>query len=198
MLNQYSRTELLFGREAMEKLRHARVAIFGIGGVGGYTVEALVRSGIGAVDLIDDDKVCLTNINRQIYATRKTIGQYKVDVAAERIAEITNIIPVAAFADLAQYDTIQTGQNRQAMFVASRNLLQQLSQAVVLFIVPIVITGSVADGVAYYGGVRRTALIAAGFILGALLCYVFYRDKRITTAINQYNERQHRGNEERT
>ena len=94
MLNQYSRTELLFGREAMEKLRHARVAVFGIGGVGGYTVEALVRSGIGAVDLIDDDKVCLTNINRQIYATRKTIGQYKVDVAAERIAEIDPQIQV--------------------------------------------------------------------------------------------------------
>ena len=94
MLNQYSRTELLFGREAMEKLRHARVAVFGIGGVGGYTVEALVRSGIGAVDLIDDDKVCLTNINRQIYATRKTVGQYKVDVAAERIAEIDPQIQV--------------------------------------------------------------------------------------------------------
>ena len=88
MLNQFSRTELLFGKEAMEKLASSRVAVFGIGGVGGYTVEALVRSGIGAVDLIDDDKVCLTNINRQIYATRKTVGQYKVDVAAERIAEI--------------------------------------------------------------------------------------------------------------
>ena len=78
----------MFGREAMEKLAASRVAVFGIGGVGGYTVEALVRSGIGAVDLIDDDKVCLTNINRQIYATRKTVGRYKVDVAAERIAEI--------------------------------------------------------------------------------------------------------------
>lgn len=88
MLNQFSRTELLFGREAMEKLASSRVAVFGIGGVGGYTVEALVRSGIGAIDLIDDDKVCLTNINRQIYATRKTVGKYKVDVAAERIAEI--------------------------------------------------------------------------------------------------------------
>ena len=65
-----------------------RVAVFGIGGVGGYTVEALVRSGVGTVDLIDDDKVCLTNINRQIYATRKTVGKYKVDVAAERIHEI--------------------------------------------------------------------------------------------------------------
>ncbi|MGN1445466.1 MAG: ThiF family adenylyltransferase [Eubacteriales bacterium] len=88
MLNQFSRTELMFGREAMEKLAASRVAVFGIGGVGGYTVEALVRSGIGAVDLIDDDKVCLTNINRQIYATHKTVGRYKVDVAAERIAEI--------------------------------------------------------------------------------------------------------------
>lgn len=68
MLNQFSRTELLFGKEAMEKLAVSRVAVFGIGGVGGYTVEALVRSGVGAVDLIDDDKVCLTNINRQIYA----------------------------------------------------------------------------------------------------------------------------------
>ncbi len=88
MLNQFSRTELLLGKEAMDKLAKSRVAVFGIGGVGGYTVEALVRSGIGAIDLIDDDKVCLTNINRQIYATRKTVGRYKVEVAAERIAEI--------------------------------------------------------------------------------------------------------------
>ena len=88
MLNQFSRTELLYGKDAMEKLAQARVAVFGVGGVGGYTVEALIRSGIGAIDLIDDDKVCLTNINRQIYATRKTVGKYKVDVAAERIAEI--------------------------------------------------------------------------------------------------------------
>lgn len=88
MLNQFSRTELIFGKDAMDKLASSRVAVFGIGGVGGYTVEALVRSGVGTVDLIDDDKVCLTNINRQIYATRKTIGRYKVDVAAERIHEI--------------------------------------------------------------------------------------------------------------
>ena len=88
MLNQFSRTELIFGKDAMDKLARSRVAVFGIGGVGGYAVEALVRSGVGALDLIDDDKVCLTNINRQIYATRKTVGQYKVDVAAERIAEI--------------------------------------------------------------------------------------------------------------
>ena len=88
MLNQFSRTQLLYGEEAMKKLASARVAVFGIGGVGGYVVEALARSGIGAIDLIDDDKVCLTNINRQIIATRKTIGQYKVDVAAERIHDI--------------------------------------------------------------------------------------------------------------
>lgn len=97
MLNQFSRTQLLYGKEAMEKLAQARVAVFGIGGVGGYTVEALVRSGIGAIDIIDDDKVCLTNINRQIYATRKTVGQYKVDVAAERIAEINPDTAVKAY-----------------------------------------------------------------------------------------------------
>lgn len=88
MLNQFSRTELLFGKEAMEKLSASRVAVFGIGGVGGYVVEALVRSGVGHFDLIDDDKVCLTNLNRQIIATRKTIGQYKVDVMTERIHDI--------------------------------------------------------------------------------------------------------------
>ena len=94
MLNQYSRTELLLGKEAMEKLWKSRVAVFGIGGVGGYTVEALVRSGIGAIDLIDDDKVCLTNLNRQIIATRKTVGQYKVDVAEERIKDINPDVKV--------------------------------------------------------------------------------------------------------
>lgn len=88
MLNQFSRTELLLGKENMERLKNARVAVFGIGGVGGYTVEALARSGVGTLDLIDDDKVCLTNINRQIIATRKTVGQYKVDVAKERILDI--------------------------------------------------------------------------------------------------------------
>ncbi len=88
MLNQFSRTELLLGKDAMKKLAASRVAVFGIGGVGGYTVEALARSGIGAIDIIDDDKVCLTNINRQIIATRKTIGKYKVDVAEERILDI--------------------------------------------------------------------------------------------------------------
>ena len=88
MLNQFSRTQLLLGTEAMEKLKRARVAVFGIGGVGGYVCEALVRSGVGAFDLIDDDKVCLTNLNRQIIATRKTVGKYKVEVMRERILEI--------------------------------------------------------------------------------------------------------------
>ena len=88
MLNQFSRTELLLGKEAMERLSRARVAVFGIGGVGGYTVEALVRSGVGAIDLIDDDKVCLTNLNRQIIATRSTVGKYKAEVMRDRILEI--------------------------------------------------------------------------------------------------------------
>lgn len=88
MQNQYSRTQLLLGAEAMEKLHNSRVAVFGIGGVGGYVCEGLVRSGVGAFDLVDDDKVCLTNLNRQIIATRKTVGKYKVDVMRERMLEI--------------------------------------------------------------------------------------------------------------
>lgn len=88
MLDQFSRTQLLLGAEAIEKFKNSRVAVFGIGGVGGFVVEGLVRSGIGAFDLIDDDKVCLTNLNRQIIATRKTVGKYKVDVMKERILEI--------------------------------------------------------------------------------------------------------------
>lgn len=88
MLNQFSRTQLLYGEKTMERLASSRVAVFGIGGVGGYVAEALARSGIGALDLIDDDRVCLTNINRQIIATRKTVGEYKVDAAEERIHDI--------------------------------------------------------------------------------------------------------------
>ncbi|HNX15378.1 MAG TPA: tRNA threonylcarbamoyladenosine dehydratase [Oscillospiraceae bacterium] len=79
---------MIFGKEAMEKLAQSRVAVFGIGGVGGYVVEALARSGVGTFDLIDDDRVCLTNLNRQIIATHKTVGKYKVDVAEERILDI--------------------------------------------------------------------------------------------------------------
>ena len=88
MLNQFSRTELLIGKEGKEKLQKAKVAVFGIGGVGSFVVEGLVRAGVGNFVLIDDDKICLTNLNRQIIATRKTIGKYKVDVMKERILEI--------------------------------------------------------------------------------------------------------------
>ena len=82
MREQYSRTRLLLGQAGLDRLRAARVAVFGVGGVGGYVVEALARSGVGALDLIDDDRVCLSNLNRQIIATRSTLGMYKVDAAA--------------------------------------------------------------------------------------------------------------------
>lgn len=88
MLNQFSRTQLLLGPETMATLSTKRVAVFGIGGVGGYVCEALIRSGIGSFDLIDDDKVCLTNLNRQIIATRKTVGKYKAEVMRDRMLEI--------------------------------------------------------------------------------------------------------------
>ncbi len=88
MLNQFSRTELLIGRDGVDKLANSRVAVFGVGGVGGFTVEALVRSGLGTIDLIDKDQVSLTNINRQIIATTKTVGMSKVEVARDRILEI--------------------------------------------------------------------------------------------------------------
>lgn len=97
MLNQFSRTELLIGNEGLEKLSKSRVAVFGIGGVGGYVVEALVRSGLGFIDLIDNDKVALTNLNRQIIATHKTIGLYKVDVAEERIKDINPEVKVRKY-----------------------------------------------------------------------------------------------------
>ncbi len=117
MLNQFSRTELMFGNEGMNRLQNARVAVFGIGGVGGYTVEALARAGIGKLDIIDDDKVCLTNINRQLIATRKTVGKYKVDVMKERILEINPKAEVTTYQcfytpdtsdqfDFSQYDYI--------------------------------------------------------------------------------------------
>ena len=88
MLNQFSRTELLLGNDGVEKLKKSRVAVFGVGGVGGYTVEALARSGVGTIDIVDDDDVALTNINRQIIATHDTVGMAKVDVAEKRIKSI--------------------------------------------------------------------------------------------------------------
>lgn len=97
MQEQYIRTQYLLGEAAMERLRNARVAVFGVGGVGSYTVEALARTGIGTLDLIDNDTVCLSNLNRQIIATHSTIGQYKVDVAADRIRDIDPAIKVNTY-----------------------------------------------------------------------------------------------------
>jgi tRNA A37 threonylcarbamoyladenosine dehydratase len=105
MQDQFSRTELLLGREGLEKLKKAHVAVFGVGGVGGYAVEALARSGVGEIDLIDDDRVCPSNINRQIIATHKTVGEYKVDVAKERILEINPDCKVRTFKTFFMPDT---------------------------------------------------------------------------------------------
>ena len=115
--NQFARTRLTFGKDNMEKLYNARVIVFGIGGVGSYVVEALVRSGIGAIDIVDDDKICLSNLNRQLFALQSTIGRDKVDVAEERIHDInpdckvtkwkTFYMPdTADLFDFSQYDYI--------------------------------------------------------------------------------------------
>lgn len=88
MLHEFSRSELILGKEGIEKLRNSKVAIFGVGGVGSYTVEALVRCGVGHIVLIDDDCICLTNINRQLHATRKTVGKPKVEAMRDRILDI--------------------------------------------------------------------------------------------------------------
>ncbi len=117
MATQFSRTELLIGKEGVQRLAKARVAIFGIGGVGGYVTEALARSGVGNLDLFDSDVICLSNLNRQIIATHKTIGQYKVDVAKERVLDINPGASVNAYrlfyepatadtVDLAVYDYV--------------------------------------------------------------------------------------------
>ncbi|GHU62200.1 tRNA threonylcarbamoyladenosine dehydratase [Clostridia bacterium] len=116
-VNQFSRTAMQFGSENMEKIFSARVAIFGIGGVGGYTAEALARAGVGALDLVDDDLICLTNINRQITATHSTVGKYKVDVMRDRILDINPDARVGVYKmfylpetanqiDLSQYDYV--------------------------------------------------------------------------------------------
>jgi tRNA A37 threonylcarbamoyladenosine dehydratase len=105
MLHQFSRTELLIGEEALDKLKQSKVAVFGIGGVGSYTVEGLVRSGVGKLVLIDDDCVCLTNINRQLLATRKTVGRAKVEVMKERILEINPDVEVTIFQKFYMPDT---------------------------------------------------------------------------------------------
>lgn len=105
MLHQFSRTELLIGEAALDKLKQSKVAVFGIGGVGSYTVEGLVRSGVGKLVLIDDDCVCLTNINRQLLATRKTVGKAKVEVMKERILEINPEVEVTIFQKFYMPDT---------------------------------------------------------------------------------------------
>lgn len=97
MLNQFSRTELLIGKEGIEKLKKTHIAIFGLGGVGGHALDALIRSGVGNVDIIDNDTVSVTNLNRQLLATTKTIGKYKVDVAEERIREINPEVNIVKY-----------------------------------------------------------------------------------------------------
>ena len=117
MINEFSRTELLLGADGMEKLKRARVAVFGIGGVGGYAIEALARAGIGALDLIDNDVISLTNINRQIIALHSTVGLPKTDVMAARVKDINPECEVRTYQtfygpdtaeqfDFAQYDYI--------------------------------------------------------------------------------------------
>lgn len=135
MADQYSRTRLLVGAEGMEKLKNARIALFGLGGVGGYAAEALARAGIGHMDLIDDDTISLTNINRQILATHAGIGQYKVDLAAQRIQDIDPSIQVRTFKtfylpetadqfDFTQYDyvldAIDTVTGKLALIVQAK------------------------------------------------------------------------------
>lgn len=116
-MEAFVRTELLLGREAIERLQQARVAVFGLGGVGGYVVEALARSGVGALDLIDHDTVSVSNLNRQIFALHSTIGRDKADVAKERVLDINPDIKVTLWKtfylpdtadqfDLTRYDYI--------------------------------------------------------------------------------------------
>ena len=107
MADQYSRTRLLLGRDGIEKLRNARIALFGLGGVGGYAAEALARAGVGHMDLIDDDTISLTNLNRQLLATHSSIGMYKVDVAAQRIRDIDPSIDVRTYKTFYLPDTAQ-------------------------------------------------------------------------------------------
>ena len=108
MLNQFSRTELLIGKQGIEKLQNAKVAVFGIGGVGSYTVEALARAGIGYLVLVDYDKYDITNINRQLGATHSTIGEYKIDVMKQRILDINPNIKVETY----KPDEIEGGEDK--------------------------------------------------------------------------------------
>lgn len=135
-MNPYSRTQFLLGRDAMERLHHSRVAVFGLGGVGGYVVEALARSGVGALDLVDHDTISITNINRQILATRATVGRDKAQVAMERVHAIDPQIQVTAMKtfyfpdtahqfDFSQYsyvvDAIDTVTGKLALITAAKD-----------------------------------------------------------------------------
>lgn len=104
-MNQFSRTELLIGKDGVEKLHNAKVAVFGVGGVGSFVVEGLVRAGVGNFILVDDDEVCLTNLNRQIHATRKTIGKYKAELMRDRILEINPDAKVEVFKEFFMPDS---------------------------------------------------------------------------------------------
>ena len=117
MDDHFSRTEKLLGKEAMERLAGSRVAVFGVGGVGGYVVEALVRSGVGALDLIDSDTVSLSNLNRQIIATEQTLGKYKVDAAAERAALINPACKVRTYRMFYLPDTAEQFDFREYDYV---------------------------------------------------------------------------------
>ncbi|SCG83542.1 UBA/ThiF-type NAD/FAD binding protein [Proteiniborus sp. DW1] len=107
MLHSFSRTEMLIGTEGLQKLKESKIAVFGIGGVGSFSVEALVRSGVGSFVLVDDDDICLTNINRQIHATRKTIGKPKVEIMKDRILEINPKVKVVAHKELYNSDSAE-------------------------------------------------------------------------------------------
>ena len=168
MLNQFSRTELLLGHDAMEKLAGCRVAVFGIGGVGGYTVEALARSGVGALDLIDDDRVCLTNINRQLLALRTTVGQYKVDVAVERVRAINPNCTVTTHKcfylpetkdqfDFTQYDYVVDAIDT----VSGKLALVEQAKAVGTPIICAISSSCAESGVLFAASVRSSFVVTA-------------------------------------
>ena len=155
-MNPYSRTRFLLGEDAMEKLKNARVAVFGLGGVGGYVVEALARSGIGALDLIDHDTISLTNLNRQILATRDTVGMDKVTAAAQRVAAINPEIKVtprkvfylpetADSFDFTQYDYVVDAIDT----VTGKLMLIQAAQAAGTKIISCMGTGNKLDPTAF-------------------------------------------------
>lgn len=125
MLHAFSRTELLLGKEALERLKNSRVAVFGIGGVGTFVVEGLARSGVGKFLLVDDDCICLTNINRQIHATRKTVGKPKVEVMRDRILEINPRAEVAVFQRF--YMSSATGKKKKSAESGEESLSQPVS-----------------------------------------------------------------------